>query len=163
LHSLIRSLESVIIDSSYIVKHLERIRNSINSDPELAIGSTKELIETVLKTILEDAGEDIRNKDIPQLLRSVQKVLGLLPDSADSFKKGTDTIKRLLSNLGQIVICIDELRNLYGTGHGKTKLDTGIEAHHARLVVGAGATLATFLMELHEGIGSGVPKPKTKK
>ena len=45
-----------------------------------------------------------------------------------------------------------ELRNAYGTGHGKSKSQSGylLEPRHARLAVGAAATLGVFLYETHE-------------
>ncbi|MEZ0131533.1 abortive infection family protein [Flavobacterium sp. LBUM151] len=42
------------------------------------------------------------------------------------------------------------MRNLYGTGHGKEKKRSGLSERHARLAVGAGITLCTFLLETFE-------------
>ena len=70
--------------------------------------------------------------------------------AAISAAKGTETIQRLLSNLGAVAQGLSELRNLYGTGHGKHGKAKGLFARHARLAVGAAATLATFLLETHE-------------
>jgi len=61
-----------------------------------------------------------------------------------------DNSEILLSNLGQVVIKLAELRNLYGTGHGKEKVKKGLNERHARLAVGAGITLSTFLLETFE-------------
>lgn len=57
-------------------------------------------------------------------------------------RKGGDAIRQILSGLSQIVGGTAELRNLYGTGHGR------LAPRHARLVVGAGATLSRFLLAL---------------
>ena len=43
-----------------------------------------------------------------------------------------------------------ELRNLYGTGHGKDGKSKGLAARHAKLAVGAAATVAVFLFETHK-------------
>jgi hypothetical protein len=43
-----------------------------------------------------------------------------------------------------------ELRNLYGTGHGKEGSTKGLAARHAKLAVGAAITLADFLFDTHE-------------
>jgi hypothetical protein len=43
-----------------------------------------------------------------------------------------------------------ELRNLYGTGHGKGGRTKGLSPRHAKLAVGAAATLAVFLFETHK-------------
>lgn len=140
-----------ILDDGHFQEYIERIKNSIDQDPGLAIGSTKELVEATLKTILTElntpAGKD---DDIPKLLRQVQNALDLVPEGVDDAKKGSDIIKVLLSNLGQVVVKVAELRNLYGTGHGKDKKRTGLNERHARLTVGAGVTLSTFLLETFE-------------
>jgi len=60
-----------------------------------------------------------------------------------------EIVRRVLSNLGQVVTGIYELRNIYGTGHGQVR-HSGISSRHARLVVGVGAALATFLIETNE-------------
>ena len=141
--------KTAITNSFQINQHINRIRSAVESDPELAIGSTKEMLESVLKTVLEHFGENTADKDLPELLKSAKKRLKLDPGDINLESKGQEVIKRTLSNLGQIVSGINELRNMYGTGHGKTK-KTGIQPRHARLVVGAGASLAVFLMETFE-------------
>ncbi|MEP0855854.1 abortive infection family protein [Trichocoleus sp. DQ-U1] len=141
--------EMAIANSFELNQHIARVRRSVESDPELAVGSTKELIESVLKTILEGFGEEIGKDDLTKLLKRTQRVLNLSPSEIDSNMKGAEIIKRTLNNIGQVVIGVDELRNIYGTGHGKVH-KSGITPRHARLVVGTGATLAIFLMETFE-------------
>jgi len=43
-----------------------------------------------------------------------------------------------------------ELRNAYGTGHGKGLGQTQLAPRHAALAVNASVTLATFLFQTHE-------------
>ncbi|HXU26803.1 MAG TPA: abortive infection family protein [Bacteroidia bacterium] len=140
-----------LLDKEHFKEYIDRIKKSVDEDPGLAIGSTKELIEATLKTILNELklGFD-KDDDIPKLLKQVQKALDLVPDTVDDSKKGSDIIKILLSNLGQVVVKVAELRNLYGTGHGKENKRKGLNERHARLTVGAGITLATFLLETFE-------------
>jgi hypothetical protein len=53
---LLDGLEDVAITNSFeLNQHISRIRRAIESDPELAVGSTKELVESVLKNILVQA------------------------------------------------------------------------------------------------------------
>ena len=140
-----------LLDKSHFQEYIERIKKSVAEDPSLAIGSTKELVEATLKTILSKSNIEFdKDDDVPKLLKSVQKSLELVPDEVDDAKKGADIIKILLSNLGQVVIKLTELRNLYGTGHGKEKAKKGLNERHARLAVGAGITLSTFLLETFE-------------
>jgi len=140
-----------VLDKGWFQDSIERIRKSVDQDPGLAIGSTKELLESILKTILAESDIPVnKDDDIPKLLKQVQKVLDILPEGVDEAKKGAETIKILLSNLGQVVIKISELRNLYGTGHGKAGRSKGLNERHARLTVGAGITLSTFLLDTFE-------------
>jgi hypothetical protein len=62
-----------------------------------------------------------------------------------------------LSNLGTIGNGLAELRGLYGTGHGKHGKTAELSARHAKLAVGAAATLATFLFETHKETMREVP------
>jgi hypothetical protein len=147
---ILDTTEQIAIANSFeLNKYILRIRRAVESDPELAVGSTKELLESVLKTVLEGFGEELGKDELPDLLKRTQKVLKIDPKEVNLNTKGREIVKRTLSNLGQLVIGINELRGLYGTGHGKVG-KSGITPRHARLVVGAGATLATFLMETFE-------------
>jgi hypothetical protein len=139
------------IDSPELQRQIDRIRLSIEADPGLAIGTAKELVETVCKTILLERGlEPGHDWDIGRLVKEARQTLSLLPSDIHDGAKGAESIKRLLNNLGSVLNSVAELRNLYGTGHGKHGKATGVHPRHARLAVGAAATLATFLLETHE-------------
>lgn len=43
-------------DPGYVASQVTRMESAINSDPDLAIGTAKELIETCCRTILRDRG-----------------------------------------------------------------------------------------------------------
>ncbi len=138
---------SISIDTKQFNEYINRIKESIETDPKLAIGSSKELVESVLKNILVKMNVSYnKNDDIPKLLRAAQRALNLVPSEVNESIKGKDIIKTLLSNLGQMVIKIAELRNLYGTGHGKES-SLGLEPRHARLTVNSTIALCTFLLE----------------
>lgn len=138
------------VDVAYISQQITRMESAINSDPDLAIGTAKELVETVAKTILDDLGVQYgKRDDLPDLVKAARKALRLVPDSVPDDRQAADTVRRLLSNLGAVVDGIATLRNWYGTGHGRPAGSNGLQPRHARLVVGAAATLATFLFESH--------------
>ncbi|WKL47938.1 abortive infection family protein [Flavobacterium pectinovorum] len=140
-----------LLDKTHFQEHIDRINKSINDDPALAIGSTKELVESILKSILIELNIEIdKADDIPKLLKKVQKGLDIVPNDVDNSIKGAEIIKVLLNNLGSVVIKLTELRNLYGTGHGTDKKRNGLSPRHARLAVGAGITLSTFLLDTFE-------------
>lgn len=142
---------TTIFDKTHFQEHIDRINKSINEDPALAIGSTKELVEATLKAILIELEIEIdKTDDIPKLLKKVQKGLNIVPNDVDNSLKGAEIIKVLLNNLGSVVLKLTELRNLYGTGHGTDKKRNGLSTRHARLAVGAGITLSTFLLDTFE-------------
>lgn len=130
---------------------IERIRNSIDADPALAVGTAKELVETTCKTILEIREIDYgKSDDLDVLVKSVRKELRLLPEDIPNEAKGVDSIRRILSGLATVTKGLGEIRNLYGTGHGHHGKAKGVSSRHAKLAVGAATTLALFLWETHE-------------
>jgi hypothetical protein len=143
------------LDAPGLHRQIERLKGSVDDDPDLAIGTAKELIETTCKTILEERGIPFEESDdISKLVKETRKVLGLVPDNIPEAAKGAETIRRLLNNLGNLVQGLAELRNLYGTGHGKAGKSKGLLPRHARLAVGAASTLVTFLFDTHKGRGA---------
>jgi hypothetical protein len=146
----VRSLASKF-DAPALHRQIDRMEDAVEDDPALAIGTAKELVETTCKTILSDRGVACDDKwDINELIKETRRVLDLLPDDIPNAAKGAEAIRRLLSNLGAIAQGLSELRNLYGTGHGKHGSAKGLSCRHARLAVGAASTLAMFLFETHE-------------
>lgn len=139
------------IDAHSLREQIERIRNSIDDDPSLAIGTAKELLETTCKTILTDAGVSFEDAwEITRLVKEARASLNLIPADIPENSKGADSIKRILNSLAQVAQGVAELRNLYGTGHGKDGRFKGLSPRHARLAVGCSTVLATFLFETYE-------------
>ena len=143
------------VDSAYISRQVTRMEEAVESDPDLAVGTAKEFIETVCKTILDRAGEVYeKNDDLTALVKGTVKALRLAPNDVDAALPAADMVRRTLSNLAQIAQGAAELRNLHGTGHGRSAQDpSALQPRHARLVVGASATLASFLFETYEASG----------
>ncbi len=138
------------VDSAYISRQITRMTESVEDDPELAIGTAKELVETVCKTILHE--RDIafsKSADLPELSKATFTDLRLVPEDIPEHARGAETIKRMLKNLANVTQGLAEIRGLYGTGHGKHGKTNTISPRHARLAVGASSTLATFLYETH--------------
>ncbi|MEJ7138512.1 abortive infection family protein [Amphibiibacter pelophylacis] len=137
-------------DPGYVSQQITRMESSVNNDPGLAIGTAKELVETCCKTILTACNVEFsKSADLPELVKLTAKVLDLTPSDISEQAKASETIKRLLSNLASITQGVAELRNHYGTGHGKPAGSKGLQPRNARLAVGAASTLAVFLAETH--------------
>lgn len=142
---------------SYVSNQITRMETSVDSDPELAIGTAKELVETCCRTILEERGKKMPKNPkttVTDLVKATREALRLTPDNIPSEAKAADTIKRLLSNLATVAQGVAELRNPYGTGHGKSADTKGLQPRHAKLAVGAATTLAVFLVETHQVRGN---------
>lgn len=141
--------------ADYLTRQITRMESAIESDPELAIGTAKEVIETVCATILTAAGMPAdKNWNVPRLVKETARQLQLTPDDVKPDAPAGDTIRQVLGSLAGIVAGIAELRNEYGTGHGKPLGRGGLGPRHARLAVGAASTLAVFLFETYEQRGS---------
>ena len=137
-------------DKRHLYKQIERMKSSVDSDPELAIGTAKELIETCCKTIMEERGKPFEGSpDVAKLTKVTLKELDLVPESIADSTRGSDVIRRILQNLGAIGNGLAELRGLYGTGHGREAGASGLHPRHARMAVGAASTLAIFLFDTH--------------
>lgn len=141
------------IDAEHISQQVTRMEGAIDSDPDLAIGTAKEFVESICKTILDERSETYgRKDDLPTLVRQTAKTLQLTPADIVDTAKAAETIKRMLMQLATLVQGSAELRNAYGTGHGKSKsgFPQALKPRHARLAVGAAVTLGVFLYETHE-------------
>ena len=138
-------------DANHMNEQIARMSASVESDPALAIGSAKELIETCCKTILAERGKPAKGtEDVIQLVKATRVELKLLPDDVPSAAKGEATIKRILSNLATVAQGLAELRSMYGTGHGRDGRVRGLTPRHARLAVHSASALAVFLFETHK-------------
>jgi hypothetical protein len=141
---------ALVLGEDYISKQITRMNTAINQDPELAVGTAKELLETVCKTILTDMGKEFSPKiDLPQLVKQVRKELRLLPEDVPEQARGAKAIKRILSSLGAVVQSVSELRGLYGSGHGKPARSSGLSPRQAKLVANSASTLSIFLYETY--------------
>lgn len=139
------------MNSSYILSQIERMESSILTDPENSIGASKEFIETICKTILfENDVINTEKMDFNTLTKETRKILHILPGDVDNNKKGLDSIKKVLQSASTMLDGLGEIRNLYGTGHGKVASARGLEPRHARLAVGIASTLGRFFFDCHE-------------
>lgn len=143
--------DAIKVDAPYLIQQIEHIENQIETDPRLAIGTSKELVETVCKMILTDRGVAIDRKwDLMELVKRTRAELKLVPDGIPDSAKAADTIRKLLGNLAAISQSLAELRNTYGTGHGHDGRFKGLSPRHARLAAGSACVLAKFLFDTHE-------------
>ena len=150
--SQVESLKQIdgIRDSTHLSEIIRRIETTLHTDPSAAIGGAKELVEAVCKTILDEQGmPSAQNTDFTKLTKDTFKVLELVKEEVTDANAGADQYRQILSNLGSICKNLAEIRNNYGTGHGRSANHVGLDSRHARLVVGAASTLVLFLYDTH--------------
>ena len=136
------------IDISQLQANVHRIQESLSKDTSQAMGYAKELVESTCKHILAARREEnLESGDLPALIKRVQDGLDLGPTEVPNDIKGCQAVKRVLGSLANIVQGLAELRNLYGTGHGRGPDHKDPWERHARLCVNAAAALCLFLME----------------
>ena len=134
-HSRARTVADAL-NAGWMQKEIQRLEAAVERDPDLAIGTAKDLVESCCKTILTKQGKPPgKSDDLPKITKALVKELKLVPEGIPEQAKGAHTIKVLLSNLASITQRLAELRGLYGTGHGRDGKHRGLEPRHARLAV----------------------------
>lgn len=138
--------------SQYLSKQIELMLKMQSENPTDAIGKAKELIERCCKTILDNKGVAWdKNWDMSKLTGETLSLLNLTPKSIAATDPVSENIKAVLGNLRGISTKLAEIRNPYGSGHGKSASFTGLETRHAKLAVGCSITFVTFLWDTYEG------------
>lgn len=137
--------------SEYMSQQIELMVSMQSTNPTNAIGMAKELIESCCKTILEDLGIAwSKTDDVPQLTNKTMDALNLLPANVQETDPGADSIKAVLGNLRAIPSKLAEIRNPFGSGHGKSASFQGLEERHAKLAVGSSITFVDFIWSTYE-------------
>lgn len=138
------------LDAGWMRKEIERLEVAVETDPSLAIGTAKDLVETCCKTILTRQGIAFpKTATLPELTKLLTKELRLVPEGISDEAKGAESIRLLLRNLTTITQYLSEIRGLYGVGHGRDGNHRGLEPRHARLAVGAAVTFIDFVSDTY--------------
>lgn len=140
-----------ILNAKYVSQQINLMESSIEAAPHISIGLSKELIETCCKSIFDERNKEYdKNWDLGKLMKETAKLLKLTPTDIPNETKAASSIKQILGSLSSVVQGIAEVRNEYGSGHGKDGKFKGLQPRHAKLAVGAASTLAVYLLETHE-------------
>lgn len=125
---------------------IRRLRQN-TEDPALLLGTAKELLESVAKFVLQElrVQGSGQNLNFNKLWHLARKRLGILPEQVAGDGKGSKAIKAILDSAWKIVEQVNVLRNLQGTGHGRT-LPPGVTAEQALLVVRETCSIAEFTL-----------------
>jgi hypothetical protein len=135
---------------AYVGSQVTRMEGALDGDPELAIGTAKEFIETICWTILSERGVKVPTGSLHRLVQLAAQSLTLLPAELVDGPRHAERIERLLMALASVGLGLAELRNPFGTGHGKPADYIGLERPHAALAVRSAVALGVFLFEIHD-------------
>jgi len=125
---------------------IRRLRQNTD-DPALLLGTVKELLESVAKFVLQELQflPPNRNLGYDELWHLTRDRLGILPEQVAGDGDGSKAIKAILGSAWKIAKQVNVLRNLQGTGHGRT-LPSGVTAEQALLVVREACSVAEFTL-----------------
>ena len=134
------------ISEGYIEEEWKKALARKNTDPEAAITSSRTLIETVCKHILDELKVEYESKmDLPPLYKLTAKQLNLAPS------QHTEQIfKQILNGCQSVVEGLGSLRNKLSDAHGKNKEGVKPNSRHAELAVNLAGTMTLFLFESYE-------------
>ena len=135
------------LNTEYVNKKIDSMHEYISKDTELAIGTAKEFIETVCKSILKKHNKTIdKNWNLGQLIKNTYNILDFKSQEANNPEKAENCIIQVLKGTTTMINGITELRNAYGTGHGKEADFVTLESKYARLIVGMVSELVIFFL-----------------
>ena len=135
-----------LFDADEVSRSWRRIVQRARSDPEGALTASRNLLETVLKHILDERAVSYNHDDcdLPELYRLVSKELELAPEHHQE-----PIFKQILGGCSGIVSGLGSLRNKLGDAHGKGANRARPAARHARLALNLAGSMALFLIETH--------------
>lgn len=129
---------------------LDRIRIAHPEDPSQVIGATKEMLESVMKTMLHRReNTNVDKLNFPDLSDRCMKELGLL-GNAEPATEVERHRRRIASSAQKMMLAANNLRNVAGTGHGRAAdQELDISRADASLVASVGSALASWLLGHH--------------
>lgn len=144
----LEELESISVQID-LTSYKERIMGSILRDPRQAIGATKDMLESTMKTILHRRGKEVsENIKFPKLIEECWTELKLRSDHEPP-TKSERLLGKIANNAKQIILSANELRNHAGTGHGQAEgHEPPITSEDASMVVSMGFFLVAWLLRI---------------
>lgn len=145
--SEIDAVASVIDLSEY----RRRIHSALPSDPKLAIGAAKDMLEATMRTTMElRAKPQDKQVDFPALVTRCMTELGLTLNSkpVDDAEKH---VRKIANAAKTMIESANEFRNSAGTGHGRSiGSEPQVTVDDASLVASSAFILAAWLLRRHK-------------
>lgn len=139
---------STLPDEAAVREHVRRLQLALGEDDSaLLLGTSKELLESTAKIVLDRVGETPPTK-YPALVTRALEVLMLHPKNAPQQREEVmDPVRKILGGVIQIAMEINELRSERGTGHGRAEAAVRLTSRHGRLAAGAAILVATLMFD----------------
>ncbi|CAN5689375.1 hypothetical protein BH18CHL1_BH18CHL1_03920 [soil metagenome] len=126
-------------------REVGRSQESVDRDPADAITAARALVETACKSVLDDLGLEVDDRDdLPSLYRKTAIALRIDATQHEVI------YRQILQGLTRSVQGLAELRNKLGDAHGPGRGSARAQPRHARMAAGAAMVVATFLIETLE-------------
>jgi hypothetical protein len=130
-------------------EQIERLRRNID-DPGALLGIAKELLEAVAKFVMEDSDMPLdRRAPFDMAITLAFDRLKFSTGRVDETVPGATQVRAIHGSAKKIALQVNELRNLQGTGHGRT-LPTGITPETARFVIREVTHVAELMLSTHD-------------
>ena len=132
--------------SEEVNRSWRRMIRRISDDPEGAITASRNLLETVLKHILDERNilYESDGIEMPELYKKVQAELRIAPEQYQE-----QIFKQILGGCSGVVNGLGAMRNKLGDAHGSNAQRIRPLPRHARLAVNLAGSMALFLTETH--------------
>ena len=139
------------LDSEYVLSKVNLMKSMVKTNTDLALGSAKEFLEIVCKSILSE--KKISYTDdmtLSKLFKETINSVGILESSSASNKEQADrSIRQILSGLNSVIQGVSELRNGYGSGHGKEASFKRLEPQYVEFVVSIVSNIVVFILQIN--------------
>ena len=140
------TLAATRLNAESVSEAWSRALNRRETDPDGAITTARTLLESTLKTILDDREVAYKSDaDLPQLYKAAGKELNL---SAGAHTE--EMFKQILGGCNSVVVGLGSLRNKAGDANGSGRKSYRPAPRHATLAVNLAGSMALFLIETHE-------------
>lgn len=134
--------------SEYINSQIDLMLEMVDRNPTEAIGKSKELLESCCKEICKNLGENKQdNLKLTQLVKETFRCLKIPNENMITDEAEDKIVKQITGSLNGLASGINDLRNHYGSGHGRERNFKALSKKHAELSVGASITLTKYLWD----------------
>lgn len=138
-------------NTEFVRYRLQELEKQMKNDSAGSIGTSKDLLESVMKMMLDSEHVSYttvagKTDNIPALWKKVQRTFKLDPKEMQNTKVGNNA-RKILSSISQIILGMDELRNSFGTGHGRNSEFNQLPIRYGNLTASLTISLIVFLTE----------------